>query len=130
MFKDVVENIRQATETSVRLQQEMFKRRITLWPTLPTPSSWEEQAKEFQKKWAETMDDLIKRQAELTQAQFKAGLASIEKAFKLVEAKTPEDLRAKGLELWMLCFENLRKVQEAQVQEFEAAMQKWCANDR
>jgi hypothetical protein len=128
MFKDVLENFRQATEATVHLQQEMFKKWITLWPSLPGPATWQEQAKQVQKKWAETMGDLIKRQAELTDSQFRAGLSNLDKAFQVAEAKTTEDVRAKSLELWQQCFDNLRKVQDAQVQAFEATMQKWCGN--
>jgi hypothetical protein len=126
MFKTVVENFRQATEATVLLQQEMFKKWLSLWPAMPSAASWGEQAKDFQKKWAETVTDLVKRQAELTETQFKAGLANIEKAFKLAESKTPEDFRAKSLELWQQCFDNLRIVNEAQLRGFQAVMEKWC----
>jgi len=128
MFNDVVENFRQATETTANLQQEMFKKWINLWPGLPTQPNWQEQAKKIQKKWAEMVADMVKSQTELTEAQFKAGLANIDKAFQMAQAKTTEELRTKSLELWRQCFDNLRKVHEAQVQAFESAMQKWCGN--
>jgi hypothetical protein len=128
MFQNVVENFRQATEATIHLQQEMFKKWISLWPVSPVPGPWGDQGKEFQKKWAETMSDLVKRQAELTETQFKAGLANIEQAFKLAEAKTPEDFRAKSLELWQQCFDSLRMVNEAQLRGFEAVMEKWSGN--
>jgi Asp-tRNA(Asn)/Glu-tRNA(Gln) amidotransferase A subunit family amidase len=126
MFEKVVENFRQATEATIQLQQEMFKKWISLWPIAPASATWGEQAKEFQKKWTEAINDLAKKQAEVIEAQFKAGLANIEKTFKLAEAKTPEDLRTKSLELWQQCFDNLRLVNEAQLRGFEAVMEKWC----
>lgn len=126
MFQNVMENFRQATEATVHLQQEMFKKWIGLWPSLPTATPWGEEAKKFQKKWAETMEELVKKQSVVSEAQFKAGLQNIEKAFQLAEAKSPEDLRAKSVELWQQCFDNLKQVYEAQLRGFESAMDKWC----
>jgi hypothetical protein len=126
MFNQVVDNFRQATESTIQLQQEMFKKWITLWPTIPvTAPTWPEQMQQFQKKWAETMGDLVKRQREVTETYFKAGLQNIDKAFQVGEAKTPEELRAKSLELWQKCFDNLGQVYEAQLRGLETAMAKW-----
>jgi hypothetical protein len=128
MFENVMESFRRATEATVHLQQEMFNKWISLWSGLPGPPVWQQQAKEVQKKWAETMHSLIKRRSEATEAQFKAGLANIQKAFQIAEAKSPEEWRAASLELWRQCFDELRKVHEAQVQAFEAGLQKWGGN--
>src|SRR5947208_1997110 len=100
MFNQIFENFRQATEATVQLQQEMFKTWINLWPGIPaSSSSGEEQVAQFQKKWAAALNDMLRRQREVTAAHFKAGLQNLEKAFQIGEAKTPEDLRAKSLEL-------------------------------
>jgi hypothetical protein len=126
MFKQAFENFRLATEETVHLQQEMFKTWINLWPGIPVSSSaWGEQVGQFQKKWAEILGEMLKRQREVTGAHFKAGLQNIEKAFQVGEAKTPEELRAKSLELWRNCFDDLRQVYEAQLHGFEMAMEKW-----
>jgi hypothetical protein len=69
---------------------------------------------------------MLKRQREVTGAQFKAGLQNIEKAFQIGEAKTPEELRAKSLELWKKCFDDLRQVYETQLRGFEMATEKWA----
>ena len=126
MFNQVYDNFRQATESTVQLQQEMFKTWINLWPGIPASSAaWPEQVRQFQKKWAQTVGDMLKKQQELTSANFKAGLQNIEKAFQACDVKTPEDLRAKSLELWQKCFDDLAQVYEAQLRGFETAMEKW-----
>jgi len=79
----------------------------------------------FQKKCAETAGELIKKQRQLLEAQFCAGLQSIEDAFHLAEAKDPEELRAKTAELWQKTFEVLRQSCETQVRDFQAAVVKW-----
>lgn len=126
MFQNVMENFRQASEATVHLQQEMFKNWINLWPSLSAASPNGEAAQQFQKKWAESLGELVKKQNEVTETQFKAGLQNIEKAFGLAQAKSPEELRAKSLELWQQCFDNLKQVTEAQLKGFESAMEKWC----
>jgi len=126
MFNQVVENFRQAGEATVQLQQEIFKKWLTLWPGMTVASpTWVEQAQQFQKKWIENLGDLLKRQRELTENQFKAGQQNIEKAFQLAQAKSPEELRSKTLELWQQCFDNLRLVYEAQLRGLETATEKW-----
>jgi hypothetical protein len=126
MFNQVFENFRQATEATIDLQQEMFKTWVNLWPGVPaTSTSWSAEVREFQRKWADAVDEMLKRQRDVTGAHFKAGLQNIDKAFKLGEAKTAEELRAKSLELWQKCFEDLRQVYESQLKGFEGAMEKW-----
>ena len=127
MFNQVFENFRRATEATVQLQQEMFKTWINLWPGIPAASpSWGEQVQQFQKKWSEALGEMLKRQREVTGAQFKAGLQNIEKAFQIGEAKTPEELRARSIELWKKCFDDLRQVYETQLRGFEMATEKWA----
>ena len=126
MFQSIFDNFRRATETTVQMQQEMFKTWMNLWPGVQNASpAFGEQIQQFQKKWTETVGDLIKRQREATEGHFKTGLQNIEKAFQLGGMKTPEDLRAKSMELWQKCFEDLRQVYEAQLHGFEAILAKW-----
>jgi hypothetical protein len=127
MFNQVYENLRRATEATVQMQQEMFKTWINLWPGVHAPSTEAADAvHEFQRKWANALGELLKRQREVTVAHFKAGLQNIERAFQMGAAKTPEELRAKSLELWQKCFEDLRLVYEAQLRGFEMAVEKWA----
>jgi hypothetical protein len=128
MFNDVFENFRRASAATLQLQQEMFKTWLSLWPGVPASSpSWGEQLRQFQKKWAEAVSDIVKRQQEMTKTHFKAGLENITKAFGVGEAKSSEDLRAKSVELWQKCFDDLQKVYEAQLRGFEMAMDKWVS---
>lgn len=124
MFDQVIDNMRKATEATVQMQQEMYKKWFALWPVSGSPPAWE-QAQQFQKQWAEAFTEVVKRQHETTEIQFKAGLQNIEKAFKLGEIKNPEELRAKTIELWKQCFESLRQASETQMRGFQAAGEKW-----
>jgi hypothetical protein len=111
MFSQVYENLRRATEATVQMQQEMFKTWVNLWPgTSGSSPAWSDEVQQFQRKWSQTLAELLKRQREVTTAHFKAGLQNIEKAFQVGEARTPEELRARSLELWQKCFDDLRLV--------------------
>jgi hypothetical protein len=126
MFDQVYQSLQKATETTIQMQQEMFKKCFGFWPGFPMPATYPaEKYREIQKKWAETVTETLTRRRETVEAQFKAGLENIEKAFALGEAKTPEELRAKTLELWKKYFESLRQVYDAQIFDFQAGFEKW-----
>jgi hypothetical protein len=132
MFDQIFESMRRIVEVNVQVQQEMFRRWAALWPGLaplpgvPAGPNFAEQAHRFQKKWAEAVTELVKRQGETTQEQFAAGLRQIEQAFKLAEVKDVEALRAKTLELWQKTFGLIQQGFEAQVRDFQAAVAKWA----
>ena len=46
-------------------------------------------------------------------------------AFKVGEAKSVEEVRARTIELWQKCFDNLRQASEAQIREAKIAVEKW-----
>jgi hypothetical protein len=129
MFEPVFENLRKATEAGIQIQQEMFKKWVSLWPGVPgmpfVPTAGAEPFLKIQKKWTEFVGEVVKKQRETLEAQFSAGLRNIEAAFHLAEAKDPEELRAKTVELWQKSFECLRQLYDAQVRDFQAAVAKW-----
>lgn len=125
MFDPLFDSMRKATETTIHMQQEMFKKWLALWPGVATPPLQPEQFQQFQKRWAETVNDLIKQRRESTEAIFKAGLENIEMTFKLGEVKGVEELRAKTAELWQKYFDCLRQAYEVQVRDFQTGMVRW-----
>ena len=126
MFDQVFENLRKATEASIQVQQDLFKKWVGLWPGVPgVPAVGAEPFIKVQKKWAEFVGDAVKKQRETLEAHFSAGLRNIEDAFRLAEAKNPEELRAKTVELWQKSFECIRQLYDAQIRDFQAAVAKW-----
>jgi hypothetical protein len=125
MFEQVFETLRKTTEITLQAQQELFKKWTSLWPGVAaSPMAFAEPQK-YQQAWAEVVGELIKRQRETLEAQFKAGLQSIEDAFQIAQAKDPEEVRTKTLQLWQKTFDSLRQLYEAQVRDFQAAAAKW-----
>jgi hypothetical protein len=126
MFEPVFETFKKATETTLQMQQEMFKKWAAFWPNVPVPPPvWGEQVQKFQKQWAELYEETARKRRETLEAQFKVGLKSIEDAFNLAHAKDPEELRAKTIELWQNVFEALRQAYESQVHDFQAVISRW-----
>jgi hypothetical protein len=126
MFDQVIENMRKATESTFQVQQEMFKKWVALWPgTPPSTNGGGEQMLKFQKRWMEVVGEQVRKQRETLEAQFNAGLRNLEEAFRLAEAKDPDELRAKTLELWQKTFDCLRQGYEAQMRDFQTVVTKW-----
>jgi hypothetical protein len=130
MIDQVFDNFRKASESTLQLQQELFKQWTSQWSAAPpsaagTPTAWAEQARSFQKRWLDIVTELMNKHRESLDAQCKAGIKAIEEAFKVAEAKSPDDYRRLTEELWRKAFENLKNTTETQVRDFQAAIQKW-----
>jgi hypothetical protein len=127
MFEPVFASLKKVTETTLRMQQEMYEKWVSLWPGVrPAQAAFTEPALKFQKKWAEFYEETLKKQRETLEAQFKAGLKNIEDAFRLAEAKDPDELRVKTTELWEKVFETLRQSAEAQLRDFQTIAARWA----
>ena len=125
MFDQVFDNLRKNTEAVIQVQQDLFKTWTNFWPAVPaSPAVWGEPLK-YPKKWAEIAGELFQKQSVSLEAQFSAGLHTLGEAFHLFEAKDPEELRVKTIELCKKTFDCLRQVYQAQVRDFQAATAKW-----
>lgn len=102
MAEQVFENIRKATESAIQSQQEMLRKWAGFWTGLPASQggSVVEQVQAIQKKWAEALAELFQKQRETLQAQFNAGLKSVEDASRVLQAKDAEQFRAKAVNYW------------------------------
>ena len=125
MFDQVFESLHKAADSALGMQQELFKKWLGLWPGVMTsPVGFGEPIK-LQKKWVEVVGEMVKKERESLEAQFSAGLRQIEEAFRLAEAKDPQELRARTIQLWQKTFECLRQTYEAQLRDFQAAVTRW-----
>jgi hypothetical protein len=126
MFEQALDSLKTATEANLHMQQEVFKKWFTMWPGVPAfPGAGAEPFTKFQKKWADFVAEVAKKQREAIEAQYKVGVADIEKAFRLNEVKDPGELCAKTTELWHNAFEVLRQTYETQLRDLQAAAAKW-----
>ncbi len=132
MFEQVFDNFRKASETTLQAQQDLFHQWMSQWPMIPMESTAagnkvavNEQARSFQKQWTDTATALMTKHCEALDAQYRAGIRTIEAALRTSEAKSPEEFRRLTEELWRKSFEVLKQTIENQIRDFQIAVEKW-----
>jgi hypothetical protein len=126
MFEYVFDAMRRATEFNIQTQQEVFKKWFSLGPGLgAAPEGVAEEFGKVKKEWAEFAAEVVKKQRGALESQFTAGLQVVEEACHLAEAKDPEELRTRTVELCHKAFDNQRQLYEAQIRDFHAVVARW-----
>jgi len=128
MLDQIFDNFRKASESTMQMQQDMFKQWVSQWPATPpgaAGNAWVEQVQAFQKRWLENATEMLNKHRESLDTQYKAGIRAIEDAFRVTEAKTPDDYRRMVEDLWRKNFENLKGTAEGQVRDFQQGVEKW-----
>jgi hypothetical protein len=125
MFDQVFENLQKATESSVKMQQEMFQKWIEGFPkagtAMPLPN---DAVNEWRKQWEHGFSDMLKRQKELVDKNYEAGIKALEDMSTVASARSPHEYQEKVTELYRKSFESLRQLSEAQMNEFRSASEK------
>jgi hypothetical protein len=129
MFDQILESYRRATESSMLFQQMMLRNWTEHWPqafgVTPPKASLPEQVGTIQKKLGETITEMLNKHRETLDAQYRAGIKAIEDAFRVAEAKDPQQFRKLTEELWRHNYECLKSLAESQMRDIQAVTQKW-----
>ena len=130
MFEQVLDNFRKATESSLQMQQEMLRNWMHQWPgasmmTMQSPNGWTDQFTAFQRKWNEGVSDLLNKHKEALDTQYRTGIRLIEEAFRVTDAREPEQARKLVEELWRHSYESFKTISENQMRDFQTVMEKW-----
>jgi hypothetical protein len=131
MLDQVMDTFRKATESTLNLQQQMLQQWTQQWSSMPglgtaSPNgAATEQLQSLYKQVTSTVTDLLKKHREALDAQYAAGIRTIEEAFRVGEAKDPVQFLKLTEEFWKHSFECLRTLSEEQVKGVQAATQKW-----
>jgi hypothetical protein len=120
----IIDSVRKTTESSVAVQQELFRKWVSSWPGVPVSVIPFAELQKFQKKWVEMLGELVQRENDTLAVQVKMGFGTIEKLCHLGEAKDPEQLRTKTVELWQKVFDNLWLISETQMHTLQNAVAK------
>jgi hypothetical protein len=125
-FDQAFEGFHKAAESTLHLQQHLFRRWVSLWPGFPKPSAeWTERLQKFHKQWTQTATELTRKYQESWDAQYKTGLQMLSEAFQVAQTKDPEELRNQTEELWSKMFDCFKGIAQTQVRDFQAASEKW-----
>jgi hypothetical protein len=127
MLDQMFDTFRKASESSLQMQQEMFKQWAQQWPSMPlnaagVSADW---VRTFQKRWIDYETGLLNKHRESLDAMYKSGIQFIEQSFRLTEAKTPEDYRRTVEELWRKVFTVYKDQTESQLRDFQKAVEEW-----
>ena len=126
IFKDVLDNMRKASEAGLKMQQEVMNQWTSLWPGFPSPqAAWLNQVRDFQHQWSAAISDLATKHRETMDQQYQAALESLEEALRLGESANPEEYRDRAEQLCRKTLDCMRECSELQIKEFQDAMNKW-----
>jgi two-component system NtrC family sensor kinase len=98
MFDQVLDNLRKATDSTIHLQQEMFRQWFQQWPqvlSIPTTgtmlaNSWADQVHAFERDWSETVIDMLNKHRETLDSQYRAGIQDLRRAYDELERRVEE----------------------------------------
>jgi hypothetical protein len=130
MFDQVLDTFRKATESTLQFQQQMLQQWTQQWSSIPgvgkAPLSgpMTEQLQALHKQVAAAVTDLLKKHREALDAQYVAGIHTIEEAFRVGEAKDPAQFLKLTEEFWKHSFDCLKTLAEEQVKVIQSAAQK------
>lgn len=128
VFEQVFENLRKTAESSIEIQQELFRQWGAQWPGLPqSQNAWVERAQKFQKDWSKTVKELLSKHREVLDEQYEAALDSLEEAFRLAQSTDPQEYAKRCESLCKKSLEVLRELGEQQVKETQEALNTWIA---
>jgi hypothetical protein len=126
VFEEFFQNIRNAAEANLKMQQEVMSQWSIMWPGMPTPqSAWLSQIQNFRKQWLGTVSELARKHRDVIDRQYKAAMESLDAVLNVTDAGTPEELRRRTEQLCRKTLDCVREVTESQVREFQEASTKW-----
>jgi hypothetical protein len=126
MFDRLFEGFRKASESTLQMQQDLFKSWTQQWLSLQPETSGmsAEWGRAFQKRWFEMALDTLKRHRESLDAMYKAGIQTIEQTSKSSGIQSPEDYRRMVEELWHKLFQAFKAQSESQFRDFQSWAEK------
>lgn len=137
VYEQVLEQMRKATETSLKMQQDALQQWTSLWPGFPGLSAaksapgvpeaqavWLDKVLEFQRQWSNAVSDLAHKHRNTVDRQYQAALESLDEALRVGESSSPEEYRRRIEQFCRKALECMREASEAQMKEYHEAMNK------
>ncbi len=128
VYEQVLESMRKATESSLRMQQDALQQWTALWPGLPGLPSvqgvWMDKVLEFRRQWSNTVSDLAHKHRNTVDRQYQAALEALDEALRVGETSSPEEYRKRTDQFCRKALECMREASEAQIREYQEAMNK------
>jgi hypothetical protein len=132
MLDQVMESFRKASESSLQMQQDMFKRWTQQWFTAPGNGAGAlDPTGSLQRRSIDLAIDALNKHRESLESTYRSTIQVLEQAFRVSEARSPEDARRMVEDLWRNVLAIMKEQSESQFREmmrwteklFEAAPQ-------
>jgi hypothetical protein len=126
MLDQVFEMSRKALESSMQMQQAVFKHWTQDLPTM-TPmvaglsTDW---GGAMRKRWVDLVLEALNKHRESVDSNYRALIHTIEKAFRVPEARSSEDAVRAIEDVWKSMFDSMKSQSEVQFREFQSWTEK------
>ena len=128
MFEQLIDGVRKASESSLQMQQEMFRQWTRLFSGSAQEASGQaEWGRGSQKRWLELGVEMLNRHREILDSTYRSGIQLIEQTFHVADAKSPDDVRRMIDELWRKLFDLQKQQSETQMRDFQTFYEKSAA---
>ena len=128
MFDQLVDGVRKASESSLHMQQEMFRHWTRVWLSaapgsmgMSTVNDW---SRGSQKRWLQIGVEMLNKHREALDSVYKAGIQIIEQSFHVADAQSADDYRRLVEELWRKLFDLQKEQAESQFRDFQQWIEK------
>jgi hypothetical protein len=126
MLDQIFELSRKAMESSLQIQQAMVRHWTQDLPSMSPLSAglsadW---GGAMRKRWIEITLEMLNRQREAFDANYRATIQAIEKLMRVAEAKSSEDSVKAMEEVWRTMLDAVKNQSEAQFREFQSWIEK------
>jgi hypothetical protein len=124
MLDQILETTRKAAESSLQMQQAIFKQWAQNWlSTSPAAvgisADW---GGTMRKRWFELTLETLNKQQEAVNAAYRGTIETLKQVLRASEAKSAEDFTRAIEEIWRKSFEGMKGHAEAQFQEFQTLL--------
>ena len=132
MFEKIFDEYRRAIESSIKIQQDMYRQWMSGLPVKPPevtqtddPGAIKDQIYRYQREWTHTLAETLDKHRQALDQQYKSGIDAIASAFRMTEARTPEQYWRLTQEFWRKSIDTFKMTIEAQSKYVEGLAEMW-----
>jgi chromosomal replication initiation ATPase DnaA len=125
MFEQIFETFRKTSESSLQMQQDMFKHmsQQSLFTPQNMSGASNDFGRTFQKHCLEMTIEILNKHRESLDSAYRSAIQIMEQVFRVSDAKSSEDYRRTAEEVMRKLFETIKGQSETQFGD----LQKWTA---
>jgi hypothetical protein len=124
MLDQIFELSRKATESSLQMQQLLFKHLTQDWQALSPTTLGADCGANMGKRLADATIETLNKQRETIDSAFKAGIQTLEQLNRISEAKSADERVRTAEDVWRKLFDAFKGQAETQFREFQTMAEK------